>query len=257
MIQLRTVLSILALLLGVSATSLLAQDATPEATPESTAEAIEDSLPEGVELLVAELPLIGAYEHALELEAGDVLSVIANDPTGAADPLVLLFDAGGAVVAENNDHDTEITPLELSAAVLEDVEIEEDGEYVLRVENAYFEAAEIEVYILLNADIELGDLFADVEAQPTPTPSVQLQERPEIRTTGPCTASVDFIAARLREAPTASAPQVASLLPGARLVINGRVRGADGYTWYRLENYLWVRADAVLAAGACGSVPTF
>src|SRR5690606_9964863 len=100
MTLLRTVLTILALLLGVSATALLAQEATPEATPESTAEAVEEeALPEGVELLVAELPLIGAYEHTLELEAGDVLSVIANDPTRAADPIVLLLDAVGTVVA--------------------------------------------------------------------------------------------------------------------------------------------------------------
>ena len=90
-----------------------------------------------------------------------------------------------------------------------------------------------------------------------PTPQVQLQERPQVRTTGPCTASVDFIAARLRAAPTASSPQVASLVPGVPLVINGQVRGADNYIWYRLENYLWVRSDAVLAAGACSNVPTF
>ena len=234
---------------------VVAQEATPD--PEVTPESNVMTLPEGVERVDAELPLLGVYEFAILLESGDVLTVVANDPTGAADPVLTLIDPSDEIVAENDNHETAIAAFDENTAVLEMFAVEEDGEYLIQVDNNFFEAGEVDLYIITNETVTLDDLFAEGDDSILPTPQVQLQERPQIRTSGPCTASVDFIAARLREAPSASSPQVASLVPGSPLVINGKVRGADNYIWYRLENYLWVRSDAVLAAGACGNVPTF
>ncbi len=247
--------SLLTLLLLLLPALVLAQEATPE--PEATPEVDGMILPEGVQLLEADLPLLGVYEYVLPLEAGDVLSIVANDPTGAADPILTLVEMSGEVVAENDNHETEITAFDENTAVLDSIVIEEDGEYWVQVDNNFYEAGVVDLYIITNEAVTLDDLFAEGDDSILPTPQVQLQERPQIRTTGPCTASVDFVAARLRAAPSASSPQVASLTPGSPLLINGKVRGADNYIWYRLENYLWVRSDAVLAAGACGNVPTF
>lgn len=243
------------LLLALNMGHFVAQ--AQEATPEATREPDGLDLPEGVELIAANLPLIGVYEHTISLEADDVLSVVAHDPTGSADPVLTLLDPTGEIVAENDNHELDTPALDALSAVIEMFEVEEAGDYTLQVANAFFETADIELFIIVSDEVSPTSLFTDEAVAATPTPAVQLQERPQIRSTGPCMASVDFITARLREAPTASAPQVASLVPGSALLITGRVRGADGHTWYRLENYLWVRADAVLAAGACGSVPTF
>jgi len=247
--------SLIAITLLLIPALVVAQEATPD--PEATPESNVMTLPEGVERVAAELPLLGVYEYAILLEAGDVLTVVANDPTGAADPVLTLVDPSGTIVAENDNHDAENTTLNDYSAVIENLAAEESGEYLIHVDNNFFEVGVVDLYIVTGEAVTLDELFTEGDDAILPTPQVQLQERPQVRTTGPCTASVDFIAARLRAAPTASSPQVASLVPGVPLVINGKVRGADNYIWYRLENYLWVRSDAVLAAGACGNVPTF
>lgn len=238
----------LLLLLMLGFGTLYAQEATPE--PEAS------DLPEGVEFIDASIPLLGPFEVKIDLLAGDVLTVIARDPLEAVDAIVTLLDPDGDVVAGNDDHETELSALSPTDAMLDSVVIDVDGEYTVQVDNRFYEAGDIELYLITDAEFDLEQLFG-INPEVTPEPEIQLQERPGLRTTGPCAASVDFIAARLREAPTASAPQVASLLPGTSYGITGKVRGADSYIWYRLENYLWVRSDAVIAAGNCSSVPSF
>jgi hypothetical protein len=245
--HLRTVAGLLLVFL-VSFSALYAQEATPE--PEI------ESLPEGVERIDASIPLLGPFEHTIELKAGDVLTVIARDPLEAVDVILTLLDPSGEMIAENDNHELALIALGPDDAVLDHVTIEADGEYRVQVDNRFYESGEVELYLITAVDLDLELLFSG-DPDATPEPEIRLEERPQLRTTGPCTASVDFIAARLREVPTANAPQVASLLPGTSFLITGKVRGADNLTWYRLENYLWVRADAVIAAGNCSAVPAF
>lgn len=45
------------------------------------------------------------------------------------------------------------------------------------------------------------------------------------------------------------------LIPGQTVNVIGQRAGADGYTWWKLENNLWVREDVVREIGDCQLAP--
>ena len=99
---------------------VIGQDTTP--LPEAT------ETPEAYYHVVAEIPLLGAFEHALELNRGDVISVIAHDPNETVDVTLTLLAEDGSIVATNDDHETDIDGLGVTDAFLEQIEIDADDD---------------------------------------------------------------------------------------------------------------------------------
>lgn len=234
------------------------QDATPQVTQEATVESTGEPrpLPEGVKLVNGELPLLGTFETTFDAKADDKITLLARDTTSTVDPVLVLRDPSGKIVAQNDNHETTITGLGAYDALIENAPLAVAGTYKVQVKNNFYAEGTFELYIITNPDVKLADILDPVAEQlnVTPTPSIATSGT---RTTGPCEVSVNFVSARLRQAPTVNSPQRGSLVSGQSYPVTGRVRGADGFIWYRLSNFFWVRADAVIAAGACSSVPSF
>jgi hypothetical protein len=217
----------------------------------ATEEPVNETLPDGVEVVIAELSPLAPFEYPIELIGGETLTLIAHDPSGAADPVMRVLDDEGNALLENDNHTSELVGLTDTDAALESFTLAAGGTYTIEISNNFYSDGTVDLYIITNEDVIVQELF---EALPEVTPQADLQSTR--RTTGPCTVSVDFISARLRTAPTTNSSQAGAVQPGESFAVNAQVNGADGFTWYRLTNYLWVRADAVISAGACRSVPT-
>ncbi len=71
----------------------------------------------------------------------------------------------------------------------------------------------------------------------------------------PCTIAAGDTGANLREAPNPSGRVRHVMQPGERALPDARQQGTDGVLWWRLTADVWVRSDAVQAAGECGTLP--
>jgi hypothetical protein len=111
-------------------------------------EIIEDN--DGLTMLTLTLPSNLAYQHELTLEAGDVLTITARDIGGSLDPVVRLVDSDGVVIAQNDDHGTAATHLDVFDAQIADFIVETTGEHVIEVLDFLGRGGQIELTIVRN-----------------------------------------------------------------------------------------------------------
>lgn len=62
-------------------------------------------------------------------------------------------------------------------------------------------------------------------------------------------------AANKRQGPGTTFATAGQLAAGDEGVVSGRAKGADGKTWWQLDDETWVREDLVTALGDCANVP--
>ncbi len=61
--------------------------------------------------------------------------------------------------------------------------------------------------------------------------------------------------ANKRSGPGTTFEAAGQLAAGDEVVVSGQAKGADGKSWWRLEDETWVREDLVTAVGDCANVP--
>lgn len=279
------------LLLGllVMAPLALAQDededaeATAEVTAEpeaevtaeadDTEESQEDSLFERVE---GELTALLAFEYEFEAVEDEVITLVVRSLDAPLDLQISVLDEEGEVIAESDPvAEPEDDALDVYDAFISGLEIPADGIYTIQVSNAFFGEGQIEL-LIVRGDVALGDAedasaltdaesTAEPDAEPTesltladlgiatatPIPAIQR------RTTGPCTASVNSIPARLRNFPSLEQSRVAGeLYPDRELPVEGQYfNEAENMIWYRVGEGLWVRQDTIQLNGNCTDIP--
>ena len=96
-------------------------------------------------------------------------------------------------------------------------------------------------------DLAITYVFAQAE----PPAEVSLDD---VGADDPCTIAA-FNTANLRDGPGADYAWSGQLAQNDRDVPVAIATGTDGVDWWKLPNDLWIRADLVNQAGACGAVP--
>jgi hypothetical protein len=93
---------------------------------------IEESGPNTV--IQATLPPNHRYAYAFDAVIGTVLTVTARDTSGTLDPLLVLRDADGRIIAQNDDHmNTSVSELATLDAQISGFEITTSGTYTIEV----------------------------------------------------------------------------------------------------------------------------
>lgn len=95
--------------------------------------------------------------------------------------------------------------------------------------------------------LEFNLLGVVTPAAPAPLDGVTAESR--------CTVAAVNNEGRMRIGPGRDYPVRGGLFAGESANPEARAEGADGFTWWRLAEGMWVRSDIVLAAGDCASLP--
>lgn len=233
---------------------LLAMMAVVAQDDEETAEEEDNSTP-AIEIVEGEVSSLLEFEHDFDAEAGEIITVVVRSLGAPLDLTLVIVDEDDEVIAENDDHESDDESLDVYDARIAGLEIPADGTYTVQVSNEFFGEDEIEL-VIIRGEIdleELGEELSLVELgviEPTPPPVDQR------RTTGPCTASVNNIPARLRNFPSLERSRVGGeLLPDQEIEIIGQYFNEDdGFIWYQLGEALWVRQDIVILNGDCSDI---
>lgn len=75
-----------------------------------------------------------------------------------------------------------------------------------------------------------------------------------VSTTGECTVNSSK-AVNKRSGPGTNFDNAGQLQSGTDGVVIGQAKGADGLTWWQLDDETWVREDVVTEVGDCTSIP--
>src|SRR5215216_6670403 len=146
----------------------------------ATQEPVNETLPNGVEVVTAELSPLAPFEYPIELTGGETITLIAHDPSGAADPVIRVLDNEGNTLLENDNHTNSLIGLNDSDAVLENFTLSAGGTYTVEISNNFYTDGTVDLYIITNEDVVVQELF---DALPEVTPQADpLSTR---RTTGP------------------------------------------------------------------------
>ncbi len=85
------------------------------------------------EIVTATLPANGRFVYSFEAEMGEAVTITVRDTSGTLDPLVRLISDDGALLVENDDHDTDDLSLDSFDARIAAFTIPETGTYHVEV----------------------------------------------------------------------------------------------------------------------------
>jgi len=94
------------------------------------------------------LPPSKVFDYSLSVEAGDLLMIRAHDLSGMIDPVLLLLDEDGNILAQNDDHGTDDLTLDTFDAQISDFAIESDGVLTVQVYDFLGREGSVELTII-------------------------------------------------------------------------------------------------------------
>jgi len=102
---------------------------------------------ENTTTIQARLPLAKVFTYDISVEAGEQLTLTARDATGAIDPVLRLLDESGAIIAENDDHQSDDLRLNAFAARIAGYNVDADGVLTVQVFDFMGREGSIEIWI--------------------------------------------------------------------------------------------------------------
>lgn len=205
----------------------------------------QDSPQTNSETVIGDIGVFLTLEHSIDVEAGEVLTILARGISTNLNPALTLRDPDQNVIAQNDDHETESSSLDAYDAIIANLTAPEDGAYTIQVTNRFWSRGAVEIIIIRGETDPLAWLESNIAViRPG---SGGTSAAPE----GQCTARVDLIPARLRYQPTTDSRVARTLQPGQRLRVDGWYQREGTAIWYRMEGYLWAREDVIILEGDC------
>lgn len=98
----------------------------------------------------AHLPAGERYHYRYEGQPGQRITVIVRDLSGTLDPLLAVYDIGGARIAFNDDHSEQFPTLDVFDAAIEDLALPSSGSITLEVGDVLGSAGRFELRIILS-----------------------------------------------------------------------------------------------------------
>lgn len=87
----------------------------------------------GTTIITLTLPEASIFTTTLALEANDLVTITAQDTSGTLDPFVQVRTPDGAIIVQNDDHDTLNTTLNVLDAQIGAWEVPASGDYLVEV----------------------------------------------------------------------------------------------------------------------------
>ncbi len=213
----------------------------------------DDTTPMGIAVVEADIGIYVGAAYEMTLEADTVLSIAVRSQSNSLNPVIVLEGPEGEILAKNDDHETNYAGLDIYDALLERVSITEDGVYIIRVANRFWSIGMVDLIVVQDEVVPIADVLEAIRvgaAIPDPLPLNVPR-----RTTGSCSVRGGVIPANLRTDPTLSADAERLLETNQTLDVAAYYdRGEDGFIWYLVGEFLWVREDAIILEGDCSEL---
>ena len=110
-------------------------------------EAYNELATDKLRVVRGDLPKQQSLSYTVDVPAGTSLSIIARDSSGTLDPVLRVYDANGALIAFNDDHQSDDLSLDILDARLTNLTLTDDGPLTIVVSDYLGRSGSVELMI--------------------------------------------------------------------------------------------------------------